>query len=98
MATMSGALTKPHGLGLLHSGVTAAAVLVFLFVLLWASVALGMLPNLRVLLGPVGAGSALGFFTGAFYALAGGALIGLLVAIFYNFFRFLGAVQSVERG
>jgi hypothetical protein len=97
MATTAGTPVKPHGLGLLHAAATAAAVVVFLFVLFWASVAFGMLPHLRVLLGPMGAGSPIAFLIGVIYALVGGALIGLLVAVFYNGFRFLGAVQSVER-
>lgn len=89
----------PHGLGLLHVAATCAAVMVFLFVLLWASAAFGALPpELRALFGPFGAGSPVAFAIGAVYALVGGAILGVLVAACYNFFRFLGAVQSVERG
>ncbi len=98
MSTMTGR-AAPHGLGLLHVAATCAAVMVFLFVLLWASAAFGALPpELRALFGPLGAGSPTAFAIGVVYALVGGAVLGLLVAAFYNFFRFLGAVQSVERG
>jgi hypothetical protein len=94
----SSAATRPHRLGVTHMAATGAAALVFLFVLFWASAAFGGLPHLRALFGPMGAGSPTAVLIGLLYALVGGALIGAIVAVSYNIFRFLGAVQSVERG
>ncbi len=89
---------RPQRLGLLHMTATGAAVAVFLFVVLWASAAFGGLPHLQRLFGPMGAGSPVALAIGAAYALVLGAVVGLVVAAFFNLFRFLAAVQSVERG
>ncbi len=84
---------RPRPLGLAHAAATAAAVLVFLFVLFWAGAALGAFPVPHV---PPFSVAVLAI--GIFYALIVGALIGIVFAVFYNAFRFLGAVKNVERG
>ena len=89
---------SPPALGLAHMAATGAALAVFLFVLLWASVATGAMPHLRTLFGPLGAGSPAALAIGLIGALGLGALLGLIAAVFYNVFRFLAAVESVERG
>lgn len=99
MATVPATTPRPESLGLLHAAATCAAVVLFLFILLWASAASGAIPPvMRALFGPMGAGSPTALAIGAVCALVMGALIGLLVAVFYNFFRFLAAVRSVEHG
>ena len=96
--TATSTTVKPRSLSPLHLAATGAAVLVFLFVVLWAGAAFGALASLRVLFAPYGEGSPWTLAIGIASALGLGALMGLAVAIFYNMFRFLGAVQSVERG
>jgi hypothetical protein len=91
--SLTSTATKPRALGLLHAAATGAAVVVFLFVLLWATSASGTMPHLRALFGPMGAGSPFALLVAALYALALGALIGLLVAIFHNAFRFLAPAR-----
>lgn len=78
-----------HRLGVAHAAATGAAVVLFLLVLLWASAASGALPHLRVLFGPMGAGSPAALLIGALYGAVIGALSGLAIAVFYNLFRFL---------
>lgn len=95
----SGGALRAQRLGVLHAAATLAAVMVFLFVLFWAGAAFGMLPlELRALFGPRGAGSPTALLIGAVYALILGGVIGVLVAVFHNCFRFLHAVRDVERG
>jgi hypothetical protein len=84
------------GLGFLHSAATGAAVLVFLFILFWASAASGALPHLRALFEPMGAGSPFALMVGAAYAVVVGALAGLFVAIFYNLFGFLHPMRNAR--
>lgn len=85
-----------HRLGIAHAAATGAAVLLFLFILFWASAASGAMPHLRVLFGPMGAGSPMALLIMAIYALALGAIVGLMVAIFYNLFRFLSPARGAH--
>lgn len=96
MTMTQSAPVKAYRIGLLHAGATGAAVLVFLFILFWASAASGALPHLRVLFGPMGAGSPFALMIGATYAIITGALAGLLLAIFYNLFGFLNPIRNTR--
>jgi hypothetical protein len=89
---------RPPRLGLMHMAATGAAVLLFLFVLLWATSASGGLPYLREYFGPSGSGSPMAIALGAVIMLVLGGILGLITAMFFNVFRFLAAVESVERG
>jgi hypothetical protein len=89
MTMTESARVEAHRIGLAHAAATGAAALVFLFILFWGSAASGALPHLRSLFGPMGAGSPFALSIGAAYAVVIGAVAGLLLAIFYNFFSFL---------
>ncbi len=82
------ALAHPPRLGLVHAAATFAAVLVFLFVLLWAGAAFGALPQVRTWLGPNFYSPTL-FTLGLSVAFCSGAMMGLLTGFFFNALAFL---------
>lgn len=86
---MTTAHPAPHRLGLLHVAATFAAVLMFLFIVFWASAAFGALPEqIRAWLGPSVVSLPL-LAIGLAYALVVGALTGLAAAFFFNALAFL---------
>ncbi|WP_395645887.1 hypothetical protein [Terricaulis sp.] len=91
MATVS--LEPRRRTSVLHSVAVGAAALGSLFILLWASEALGIGPSTRALMHQLALSareaSLQALIRGLPFALAFGAFGGAMVAIFANVFRFL---------
>lgn len=85
--------TRPPRVGILHAVAVGAATLGFLFVLLWASEALGIGPSreglMRALASSAREASLHALIRGLPIALFFGAIGGAMLAIFANLFRFL---------
>jgi hypothetical protein len=85
--------TRPSRMGVLHAVAVGAAVLGFLFVLLWAGEALGIGPStdalMRALTDGAREASLQALIRGLPVALVFGAIGGAMLAVFANLFRFL---------
>lgn len=84
---------RPHRMSILHAIVVGASTIGFLFVLLWASEALGIGPSregfMRALATSAREASLQALIRGLPMAFALGAVGGAMLAIFANLFRFL---------
>ncbi|HVY86350.1 MAG TPA: hypothetical protein VG943_14545 [Caulobacterales bacterium] len=86
MATLSRSPKAEH-VSVVHAAAIGAAIVMFLLVVLWASAALGMLPHLRSLFGPMGAGSPFAIVVALAFALVLGAAVGAVFGVGYNIAR-----------
>lgn len=88
---MADVVSRPR-LGLFHTAIVGAATLLLLYVLCWAGAALGLTAASHLYLAlfttePITSTAAL--LQGACLSIGFGLIVGALVALFFNLFRFL---------